>query len=84
VVGADTARMADYLATLGDRAAPFPPRIEHPVDAGSRDGQIAALGALRRALTTRGSRVQIVVEEWRNTLEDIEAFAAAARPTWCT
>ncbi|WP_346279146.1 hypothetical protein [Pseudonocardia sp.] len=63
--------------------SPFPLRIEHPVDAGSRDGQIGALGAPRRALTTRGSRVQIVVEEWR-TLEDIEAFAAAAQPTCCT
>jgi len=73
----DTGRVADYLASLGEVAAPFPLRIEHPVDAGSRNGQIEALGALRAALRARGSDVQIVVDEWCNTLEDIRLFAAA-------
>ncbi len=74
---ADTQRMATYLARLGEVAAPFSLRIEHPVDAGSRDGQIAALSALREALRRRGSKVQIAVDEWCNTLDDIMAFAAA-------
>ncbi len=73
----DNNRVADYLAMLGEIAAPFPLRVEHPVDAGSRDAQIAALSALRTALSARRSDVQIVADEWCNTLEDIEVFAAA-------
>jgi methylaspartate ammonia-lyase len=75
--GADTEAMADYLDRLGRIAAPLSLRIEHPVDAGSRDGQIAALSALRAALAARGSSVLLVVDEWCNTLADIQAFVAA-------
>jgi methylaspartate ammonia-lyase len=75
--GSDNERMADYLSVLGETAAPFTLRIEHPVDAGSRERQVAALTALRTSLRARGSDVQIVVDEWCNTLEDIELFAAA-------
>jgi len=73
----DTARMADYLARLGDLAAPFRLRVEHPVDAGSRDGQVAALAALRAELRRVGTGVEIVADEWCNTLQDIEAFVEA-------
>jgi methylaspartate ammonia-lyase len=73
----DIERVADYLDTLGHAAAPFPLRVEHAVDAGSRDGQIAASAALRAALRARGSTVQIVVDEWCNTLDDIRMFVAA-------
>jgi len=75
--GGNAGRMADYLAALGERAAPFRLRVEHPVDAGSRDGQLEALAALRLALRERETQVQIVVDEWCNTLEDIELFANA-------
>lgn len=74
---ADTARMARYLAGLVERAAPFPLRIEHPVDAGGRSAQVEALAALRAALAERDAAVQLVVDEWCNTLEDIELFVAA-------
>ena len=74
---ADAGRMADYLARLGELSAPFRLQIEHPVDAGSRDGQIAALAALREALARRGSAVQIIVDEWCNTLDDVAQFVAA-------
>jgi methylaspartate ammonia-lyase len=73
----DTGRMAGYLSSLADLAAPFPLRIEHPVDAGSRDGQVEALRALRGAVQAHGSGVEIVVDEWCNTLEDIRLFASA-------
>ena len=75
--GGDSERVADYLATLGEAAAPFRLRVEHAIDAGSRDGQIATSAALRRALRARGSDVQIVVDEWCNTLDDIRLFVAA-------
>ena len=73
----DIGRMADYLAALGELAAPFPLRIEHPVDAGSREAQIDVLRSLRETLRARGSGVEIVVDEWCNTLEDIRLFASA-------
>jgi methylaspartate ammonia-lyase len=75
--GADLGRVASYLAHLGELAAPFRLRIEHPVDAGSRAGQIEVMAALRAALRASGAPVGIVVDEWCNTLEDIRAFVAA-------
>ena len=73
----DVDRVADYLATLGEVALPFRLRVEHAIDGGSRDGQIAVSAALRAAIRARGSDVQIVVDEWCNTLEDIRMFVAA-------
>jgi methylaspartate ammonia-lyase len=72
-----TEDVASYLARLGEATAPFQLRVEHPVDAGSRDGQIEACASLRTALDNLGSEVQIVVDEWCNTLEDIRAFVDA-------
>ena len=75
--GGDVARVAGYLAALESLAAPFRLRVEHVIDAGGRDAQIGISAALRSALQARGSHVQIVVDEWCNTLEDIELFVAA-------
>ncbi|MCU1492495.1 MAG: methylaspartate ammonia-lyase [Acidimicrobiaceae bacterium] len=75
--GADIDAVASYLAHLSEVAAPYRLRIEHPIDAGSRAGQIDALGSLRARLLEIGATVEIVVDEWCNTLEDIEAFVAA-------
>jgi methylaspartate ammonia-lyase len=77
VFDGDVERVADYLAGLGKRAQPFRLRVEHVIDAGSRDGQVTCSAALRAALGARGSDVQIAVDEWCNTLEDIEIFVAA-------
>ena len=73
----DTRRIAEYLARLGELAAPFQLRVEHPVDAGSRDGQVAALASLRSELQRIGAPVEIVADEWCNTLQDIEIFVQA-------
>ena len=73
----DVERVADYLTELGRVADPFQLRVEHAIDAGSRDAQIMASAALRAALRARGSDVQIAVDEWCNTLEDIELFVEA-------
>jgi methylaspartate ammonia-lyase len=75
--GGDVARVASYLVALESLAAPFRLRVEHVIDAGGRDAQIGISAALRSALQASGSRVQIVVDEWCNTLEDIELFVAA-------
>jgi methylaspartate ammonia-lyase len=77
VFDGNVAAVADYLAGLGRLCAPFDLAVEHPVDAGSRDAQIAACARLRDELARRGSGVRIVVDEWCNTLDDVAAFVAA-------
>ena len=74
---ADIARVASYLAHLGEIAAPSQLVIEHPIDAGSRAAQIETYVRLRAELARLGSSVKIVVDEWCNTLEDIRAFVDA-------
>jgi len=71
------ARTADILQRLEEAANPHLLRIEHPLDAGNRDAQIAALGQLRQLLKMRGSRVAIIADEWANTAEDVHQFAMA-------
>jgi methylaspartate ammonia-lyase len=77
VFDGDVERVADHLARLSVAAAPFPLRVEQPVDGGSRDGHIAVSLALREALRRRGAPVEIVVDEWCNTLEDVALFVEA-------
>ncbi len=73
----DTQAMAEYLAQLGTAAAPFKLRIEGPMDAGSKQGQIKALRELRLALKAKQIDVEIVADEWCNTYEDIVEFVDA-------
>ena len=74
---ADIDEVADYLVELEAIAHPYDLAIEHPIDAGSREAQIATYHSLRAALKTRGAHVRIVVDEWCNTLDDVRAFVAA-------
>lgn len=67
--------MADYLQQLEEIAKPFHLRIEGPMDVEEREGQMLALKALTAELDRRGSTVEIVADEWCNTLEDIKYFA---------
>ncbi len=76
-LGGDIEATADYLVTLEQAVKPFGLRVEHPIDAGSREAQISAFKALRAALRERSSAVQLSVDEWCNTLDDIRAFVAA-------
>ena len=67
--------MTTYMMELEEAAKPFAIRIEGPVDAGEREGTMQALKALRAELEKRGSKLEIVADEWCNTLEDIKYFA---------
>ncbi len=68
--------MADYIEELGRVAKPFKLRIEGPMDCDSnRETQLVALSALTRELDERGCDVELVADEWCNTLEDIKLFA---------
>ncbi len=71
------ARVGEYLARLREAAAPFTLRVEHPMDAGSRAAQIDVLRELRGVLERLGSDVEIVADEWCNTLADVWAFVDA-------
>lgn len=71
----DIIRMGDYLEKLASAAAPYLLRIEGPVDMGSRDLQVETLAALTREVDRRGLNVELVADEWCNTLEDIMIFA---------
>ena len=73
----DFERIADYIAELGSVAAPFHLRVEGPVDMGEKWAQIEALATIRRLLEEKGSDVEIVADEWCNTLEDIRDFTTA-------
>ena len=55
--------------------APFELRVEGPVDMDAREPQIEALAKIRELLDAKGSKCQIVADEWCNTLEDIIAFS---------
>lgn len=70
------AAMADYLAVLEQTAKPFHLRIEGPMDCDcDRETQMEALAGLTAELDRRGIDVELVADEWCNTLEDIKLFA---------
>lgn len=71
----DTKAMADYLATLEEAAKPYKLRIEGPMDVGGRQEQMEAMRDLRAELEARGVNVELVADEWCNTLEDVKFFA---------
>ena len=72
------AAMADYIEELGRIAKPFHLRIEGPMDCDcDRETQIEALAGLTAELDKRGCDVELVADEWCNTLEDIKLFADA-------
>ena len=68
--------MADYIEKLGEIAKPFKLRIEGPMDCDcDRETQMIALAGLTAELDQRGCDVELVADEWCNTLEDIKLFA---------
>ncbi len=68
--------MADYIEKLGEIAKPFKLRVEGPMDCDcDRETQMTALAGLTKELDSRGCDVELVADEWCNTLEDIKLFA---------
>lgn len=70
----DLDQMVEYFAMLEKASYPHQLRIEGPIDLGGRQAQIDGLSRLTRALDEKGISVEIVADEWCNTLEDIKAF----------
>lgn len=67
--------MVDYFEKLSKAAKPFSLRIEGPMDTEDRELEMIALRELTRLVNERGIGVEIVADEWCNTLEDIKYFA---------
>ena len=65
------------LYTLELAVQPYPLRVECPVLMESREDQIEAMKTLREYVRFRKMKVQLVADEWANTLEDIRAFVEA-------
>lgn len=70
----DYEKMADYLGKLEREARPLKLRIEGPIDVEEREGQIKAFKELKSTLNKKNINVEIVADEWCNTLEDIKLF----------
>ncbi|MTI96878.1 MAG: methylaspartate ammonia-lyase [Firmicutes bacterium] len=73
----DLETVAQYLVRAGAAAGPLQLRIEGPVDMEDKGLTIQALAELRQRVEAAGSSVEIVADEWCNTLEDIKDFADA-------
>ncbi|NHN40573.1 methylaspartate ammonia-lyase [Halorubellus sp. JP-L1] len=79
VLGApyDRTAVVDYFQELADAAGEHPIQIEGPMDVGGRAEQIHAMTELRDALADADVDVDLVADEWCNTLADVKAFVDA-------
>lgn len=66
--------MADYIKTLEEAAKPFHLRIEGPMDVEDRQKQMESLRDLTAELDERGIDVELVADEWCNTVDDVIFF----------
>jgi methylaspartate ammonia-lyase len=67
-------KIADFMQQLEYAAKPLKVRVEGPVDMGDRETQVLVMLRLRQVLEMRGVNVELVADEWCNTLEDIIHF----------
>ena len=75
IFGTDYSAMVDYFSRLERAAYPFKVRIEGPMDVDDRDKQMYALQNLTKLLDECNIGVEVVADEWCNTLDDIKYFA---------
>jgi methylaspartate ammonia-lyase len=64
-----------YCKALEAQAYPLKLRLEGPIDTGDREGTMQALKEITRRLDLEKINIDIVADEWCNTLEDIKYFA---------
>jgi methylaspartate ammonia-lyase len=69
--------VAQFLGNIEETVKPHALMVEAPVMMKSREDQIEAFVDLRAAIKRRGLQVQIIADEWCNTLEDIKVFVDA-------
>jgi methylaspartate ammonia-lyase len=71
----DIDRMAAFIGEMKNRVDGLDLMVETPVIADTMDAQIAIFKSLRAKINPMG--VQLIADEWCNTLEDIKVFADA-------
>jgi methylaspartate ammonia-lyase len=71
----DYDKMTAYFKDLEKAAHPYKLRIEGPIDVENRERQMLALKELTRRINDQKINVEIVADEWCNTLDDIRYFA---------
>ena len=67
--------MYHYLCELEAAAHPFILRIEGPTDAGNRKETMEALRDITKMINDNNKTIEIVADEWCNTLDDVKYFA---------
>lgn len=73
----DLGRILGALYSLEKAADPLPVRIEAPLIMATREEQLETMRTLREYVDFRKMNLQLVADEWANTLPDIEAFLKA-------
>ena len=73
----DRPEVVDYFRDLREAAGDYALSVEGPMDAGGREDQIRAMCELRDALADAGVGVDLVADEWCNTLDDVRRFVDA-------
>jgi len=70
----DTDKITRYLAALGDAAEPFRLLVGVPMLMKSKEEQIVTSTDLKKSLCSNGVDIEIVANEYCNTLEDTKDF----------
>ncbi len=70
----DVEKIVDLLAKIEEAGKPYHVRIEGPTDVEDRTLQMESLRDIRALADKRNVNVEIVADEWCNTLEDIKYF----------
>jgi methylaspartate ammonia-lyase len=73
----DLGRVLGQLYALELAVRPYSLRVESPVVMDGREAQIEAMKRLRKYVHFREMNVQLVADEWADTLEDVQAFVDA-------
>jgi methylaspartate ammonia-lyase len=73
----DRPAVVEYFRELRAAVGPHPLQVEGPMDEGGREAQVRAMATLRDALAEAGVSVDLVADEWCNTLADVRAFVDA-------
>ena len=75
VFDSDPARIVEYLARIREATEPFYLVIEMPVDMGNSQDQFRVMRAIRNGLRQKNIKVDLMIDEYANTLEEIKEWA---------
>jgi methylaspartate ammonia-lyase len=70
-------RIVDYLGEVRKAADPLELFIEMPVDMGTKEEQFKVMGAIKKGLKERNIDVNLIIDEYANTLEEIKEWATS-------